>query len=61
MVTSTNDNATYHLTELDGMRLVVPIVGKLIKIFKKLKDEEPDMDVKDLGGDDGGDRQPNEN
>ena len=28
MVTSANDNATYHLAELDGTRLTVPIVGR---------------------------------
>ena len=35
MVTSTNNNATYHLAELDEMRIVVPMVRKGIKCFKK--------------------------
>ena len=34
-VTSANDNASYHLTELDGTRLMVPIAGTQVKIFKK--------------------------
>ena len=44
MVTSANDNATYHLAELDGSRLAVPIAGKRVKIFKKRQDEDPDLD-----------------
>ena len=28
VVTSANDDATYHLAELDGTRLAVPIAGK---------------------------------
>ena len=35
VVTSANDNATYHLAELDGTRMVVPVAGKRIKAFKK--------------------------
>ena len=42
VVTSANDNATYHLAELDGSRLVVPIAGK--RVFKKRQDEDPDLD-----------------
>ena len=41
VVTSANDNATYHLTKLDRSRLAVPIVGKRVKIFKKWEDENP--------------------
>ena len=41
MVTSANDNATYHLTELNGSRLPIPISGKREKIFKKWEDENP--------------------
>ena len=33
-----------HLAELDGSRLVVPIAGKRVKIFKKRQDEDPDLD-----------------
>ena len=44
LVTSANDNATYHHVELDGLRLVVPIVGKRVKIFKKRQDENPNLD-----------------
>ena len=44
LVTSANDNATYHLAELDGSRLAVPIAGKRVKIFKKRQDEDPDLD-----------------
>ena len=32
---SANDNGTYHLIELDGTRIVVPVAGKRIKVFKK--------------------------
>ena len=34
VVTSTN-NGTYHLAELDGMKVTVPVAGKRIKAFKK--------------------------
>ena len=44
VVISANDNATYHLAELDGTRLVVPIAGKRVKIFKKQYDNEPNVD-----------------
>ena len=43
VVTSANDNATYHLVELDGSRLVVPIPGKRVKIFKKRQDKDLDL------------------
>ena len=38
VVTSGNDNATYHLVELDGSRLAIPIACKRVKIFKKRQD-----------------------
>ena len=44
VVTSGNDNATYHLAELDGSRLAIPIEGKRVKIFKKQQDENPDLE-----------------
>ena len=44
VVTSANDNTTYHLAELDGSRLAIPIAGKRVKIFKKRQDEDPDLD-----------------
>ena len=47
MVTSTNNNVTYHLPELDGMRIAVPMVGKRIKAFKKRHEAEPDSDLED--------------
>ena len=34
VVTSANDNGTYHLAELDGMWMAVPVAGKRIKAFK---------------------------
>ena len=43
MVTSANNNATYHLAELDGSRLAIPIAGKRVKIFKKRQDEGPNV------------------
>ena len=42
VVTSANNNGTYHLAELDGTRLVIPVGGKRIKAFKKRHDDEPD-------------------
>ena len=42
MVTSANDNASYHLVELDGTRVVTPVAGKRIKAFKKRHEAEPD-------------------
>ena len=35
LVKKVEDNVTYHLTELDGTPLALPIVGKRIKIFKR--------------------------
>ena len=43
MVTSANDNGTYHLAELDGTRMTVPVAGKRIIAFKKCHDGEPDL------------------
>ena len=40
-VTSANDNSTYHLAELDGMQIAVPIAGKRIKAFRKRHEDEP--------------------
>ena len=42
VVQSTNDNGTYHLAELDGTRMAIPVAGKRIKAFKKRHDDEPD-------------------
>ena len=33
IVTSANNNATYHLTELEITMLTVPIAGKQVKIY----------------------------
>ena len=52
MVTSANNNGTYHLVELDGTRMAVPVAGKRIKAFKKRHEDEPDPE----GMDDGNDR-----
>ena len=41
-VTSANDNGTYHLAELDGLRLTMRVAGKRIKAFKKRHEDEPD-------------------
>ena len=42
VVTNANDNATYHLIELDGTRIVTSLAGKWIKAFKKRHEAEPD-------------------
>ena len=44
MVTSANDNAMYHLAELDGTWIAVPVAGKQIKVFKKWHEDELDSD-----------------
>jgi hypothetical protein len=40
-VTSANDNETYHLAELDGSRMPMPVAGKRVKAFKKRHEDEP--------------------
>ena len=47
VVTGANDNGTYHLAELDGTRMAIPVVGKRIKAFKKRHDGEPDLGSSD--------------
>ena len=44
VVQSANDNGTYHLAELDGTRMTIPVAGKQIKAFKKRYDDELDPD-----------------
>ena len=53
VVTGANDNGTYHLAELDGTRVAIPVAEKRIKAFKKRHDGEPE-----LGGMDSDDEQP---
>ena len=43
VVTSVNDNGTYHLAKLDGTR-VAGKKGKRVKAFKKQNEGEPDLD-----------------
>ena len=43
VVQSANDNGMYHLAELDGTRMAIPVAGKRIKAFKKSHDGEPDL------------------
>ena len=47
MVTSANDNGTYHLAELDGRRMALLVAGKRIKAFKKRHEDEPDLESVD--------------
>ena len=51
VVKSANDNATYHIVELDGSRLAIPLAGKRVKISKKRQDKGPNLE--DLNGEDG--------
>ena len=37
VVTSPNDNTTYHLAELDGARLSIPIAGERVRSSRKYK------------------------
>ena len=43
MVTSANDNATYHIAELDGTRITISVTRKRIKAFKKRYEDEPGL------------------
>jgi hypothetical protein len=56
VVTSVDNNGTYHLAELDGTRITVPVAGKRIKAFKKRHDGQPDLgtDDDDVSDDDTG-------
>jgi hypothetical protein len=57
VVMSVDDNGTYHLAELDEMRIAVPVAGKRVKAFKKRHDNEPDLGIgeSDDDNDDGND------
>ena len=46
MVKKVEKNATYHLVELDGTPLALPIAGKRIKIFTKR--ETPNLEIEAL-------------
>ena len=50
VVQSANDNGTYHMAELDGTRMAIPVAGKQIKAFKKRYDDEPDLGGLDSNG-----------
>ena len=47
MVTCANDNGTYHLAELDGTRIAIPVAGKRVKAFKKRHKCKPDLGTLD--------------
>jgi hypothetical protein len=47
VATSVDDNGTYHLAELDGTRIAVPVAGKRVKAFKKRHDNELDLGIGD--------------
>jgi hypothetical protein len=50
-VTSANDNRTYHLAELDGSRMAVPVAEKRVKAFKKRHEDEPVLESVDSNDD----------
>ena len=50
-MTGANKNETYHLAELDGTMIAIPVAGKRVKAFKKRHEGEPDLGSMD--GDDG--------
>jgi hypothetical protein len=52
VVTSVNNNGMYHLAELDGTRIAVPVAGKRIKAFKKQHNSDPDLGSEESDGDD---------
>ena len=41
IVISVNNNATYHLADLDSTRITTPVAGKRIKAFKRRNEVEP--------------------
>ena len=43
IVRSVNENATYHLAELDGTQIMTPVFGKRIKAFKRRNEAEPNL------------------
>ena len=43
MVRSVNDNATYHLTELDGMQTMTLIARKRVMAFKRRNEAKPSL------------------
>ena len=47
VVTSTNNNLTYHLVKLDKTMIVVPVAGKWIKVFTKRYKPEPNLDLEE--------------
>ena len=51
VVKSANENRTYHLAEVDGTRMVVPVTGKRIKAFKKWNEDGPDLESMDSDDD----------
>mgnify|MGYP000193871769 CR=1 FL=1 len=51
VVTSANNNGTYHLAELYGTMMVISLSGKRIKAFKKRHEDEPDPDDLDSDND----------
>jgi hypothetical protein len=54
VVTSVNDNGTYHLVELDGTRIAMSVAGKRVKAFRKRHDNEPDLESGESDDDTGG-------
>jgi hypothetical protein len=54
VVTRVDDNGTYHLAELDGTRIAIPVAGKRVKAFKERHDGEPDARI-GWSNDDGSD------
>ena len=49
MVRSVNNNATYHLAELDGTRIPTPFAGKRVKAFKRRDEAEPNLGADSAG------------
>ena len=47
VVTNTNDNGIYHLAELHGMIMAVPMAGKRVKAFKKRNEGERGLEGMD--------------
>ena len=57
-VTSANDNGTYHLADLDGTMMAIPVAGKRVKEFKKRHKGE--LDLGGMDDDDGWSEADNE-
>ena len=46
VVKRANDNATYHLVELDGTRIAIQVTRKRVNTLKKRHEVEPELEIR---------------